>query len=355
MKGVYIHIPYCASRCVYCAFVSGAPHDTMKLYVKALKNEIKSGLKGDEIATIYIGGGTPSVLYRGAISDILNTVREMGSVMPDAEITVECNPDSVTDDFVAEIVDSGVNRVSIGLQTDNDELLKKMNRPHTLSQFLRAWDRLSCIKNKNIDLMFGLPGQTKDDLISSLKLALKIAAPHISLYALKSEEGTPLYNGGFFEDEDLEADMYDLAYKFLAQNGYERYEVSNFCRDGMISKHNFSYWDLTEYYGFGVSAHSFLDGKRIANDDNINKYILGENIRFTDKSDKAEEYIMLGLRTNRGVDLNRLKRYGVDLLNEKGDKINEFISGGFLTLKDKVLKLTDSAYFVMNSIISSLI
>lgn len=355
MRGVYIHIPYCARRCSYCAFVSGAPHATMPLYVASLRREIASRLNGDQIDTVYIGGGTPSVLYRGALTDILGDVRRYGNVTADAEITVECNPDSVTEEFISEIVAAGVNRVSVGLQSDNDELLKRINRPHTLSGFLHAWELLSCIENKSLDLMFGLPGQTKDDVLSSLSLAVRLSPPHVSLYALKVEEGTPLYQSGFVEDEDFEAEMYELAYNFLTENGYERYEVSNFCRGGRISRHNFAYWDLKEYFGFGVSAHSLLDGKRIANDDNINKYILGDYVRFTEDSNPAEEYIMLALRTNRGVDLNRLKGYGEDLLAAKGDKIGEFIRQGFLIRQGDTIKLTAPAYFVMNSIISGLI
>lgn len=359
MKGIYIHIPYCAKRCVYCAFVSGAPHESMPLYVQALKNEMDERLvHGDEISTIYIGGGTPSVLYRGAISDILSFVHDRCRVMPDAEITVECNPDSVTQAFVDEIVGAGVNRVSIGLQTNNDELLKKINRPHNLNGFLKAWELLSPIKNKSLDLMLGLPGQTEDDLYSSLELAaVKLRAPHISLYALKSEEGTLLYNSGFVEDEDFEALLYEKAYKFLLEHGYNRYEVSNFCLDDNYSRHNFAYWDLVDYYGFGVSAHSLLGGKRIANDDNINKYILGDCLKteIDVTADRAEEYIMLGLRTNKGIDLNRLKGYGVDLLKCKQKEIDEFIKNGFLTLENNILRLTEDAYFVMNSIISTLI
>ncbi|MCH5163921.1 MAG: radical SAM family heme chaperone HemW [Clostridiales bacterium] len=358
MKGIYIHIPYCAKRCVYCAFVSGAPHDSMPLYVQALKDEMDERLiRGDDISTIYIGGGTPSVLYRGAINDILSFVRGRCNVRADAEITVECNPDSVTHEFVDEIVGAGVNRVSIGLQTDNDELLKRINRPHNLNGFLKAWELLSPIKNKSLDLMIGLPGQTEEDLYSSIELAVKLGAPHISLYALKSEEGTLLYNSGFVEDEDFEALLYEKAYKYLTDHGYNRYEVSNFCLGDNYSRHNFAYWDLVDYYGFGVSAHSLLDGKRIANDDNINKYILRDSIRteVDVTADRADEYIMLALRTSKGIDLNRLKGYGVDLLECKQKEIAEFIKNGYLTIDDNCLKLTEDAYFVMNSIISSLI
>lgn len=358
MKGIYIHIPYCAKRCTYCSFVSGALHESMPLYVKALIKEMSDRLiKDDEISTVYIGGGTPSVLYRGAITEIMQFIRSRCIVSSDAEITVECNPDSVTEDFVDEIVKAGVNRVSIGLQTDNDELLKKINRPHDKQGFLRAWKLLDCIQNKSVDLMLGLPGQSKDDLVSSLTLVNSLNAPHVSLYALKVEEGTLLYNSGYVVDEDLEADMYELAYKFLVDNGYTRYEVSNFCLDGKYSKHNFSYWDLVDYYGFGVSAHSYLDGKRIANNDNINKYILGSIDReITDvSSDIAEEYIMLALRTNKGIDLDRLKGYGVDLEKTKGDKLARLIKDGYIARDGNRIALTEGAYYIMNNIISELI
>lgn len=358
MKGIYVHIPFCAKRCTYCSFTSGAPHRSMPLYVEALKKEIINRLpKGEEISTIYIGGGTPSVLYGGAITDILSTIRLIASVKSDAEITVECNPDSVTDEFVKEVTAAGVNRVSIGLQTTNDRLLKYINRPHDLNGFLSAWQKLSQIPNKSVDLMIGLPRQTKDDLLDSLKLVFGLKAPHVSLYALKVEPGTVLYDSGFSEDEDYEADLYDIAYAFLKQYGYRRYEVSNFCLDDCYSRHNFSYWDMVDYYGFGVSAHSYLNGIRYANGDNVSKYILGDaQVEQTDVSkDKAEEYIMLALRTDKGIDLARLKDYGIDLLEQKREEVNKFIGDGMLVKDKNTLRLSDGAFYIMNSIISSLI
>lgn len=358
MKGVYVHVPYCAKRCTYCPFTSGAPHQSMPLYVKALKKEIVSRLpKGEDISTIYIGGGTPSILYGGAITDILSTIRSTASVRSDAEITVECNPDSVTDGFVEEIIASGVNRVSIGLQSTNDRLLKYVNRPHDLNGFMAAWNKLSVISNKSVDLMLGLPSQTQDDLLDSLKLVTQLKAQHVSLYALKVEPGTLLYKSGFIEDEDYEADLYDFAYEYLKKSGYARYEVSNFCLPGYHSRHNFSYWDMVDYYGFGVSAHSYLDGKRYANGDNVSKYILGDaQVEQTDVSnDKAEEYIMLALRTSKGVDLSRLKSYGVDLLAQKQTAVQKFIKDGLLIKDGEFLRLTDGAFYIMNSVISSLI
>lgn len=355
MRGIYIHIPFCAKRCFYCSFVSGMPHDRMRLYVAALIREIKERLDGDEISTVYIGGGTPSVLYEGAIYDILSSVRKRCNLAKDAEITVECNPDSVTEEFVTEICAAGVNRVSIGLQTDNDRLLKEINRPHNKEDFLRAWKMLDKIKNKNVDLMLGLPRQTKEDLMSSLSLVVSLNAPHISLYALKVEEGTPLYESGFTVDDDFEADLYDMAYNSLISHGYRRYEVSNFCKDNMYSRHNFSYWDMTEYYGFGIAAHSFLNGKRIANDDNIDKYILGKNERFVEDSNWVEEYIMLSLRTDKGIDLRRLSAHGMDLLAEKGKVISNYIENGFLIKEGDFLRLGDGAFYIMNDIICDLI
>ncbi len=355
MRGIYIHIPFCAKRCVYCSFVSGMPHDRMRPYIAALKREMEERLYGDEISTIYIGGGTPSVLYRGAISDLLSFIRGRCKVAKNAEITVECNPDSVSEDFAEEIFNAGVNRVSIGLQTDNDKLLKALNRPHNKEDFLRAWKLLDNIKNKSLDLMLGLPGQKEEDLMSSLSLAVSLNAPHISLYALKVEEGTPLYESGYIADDDFEADLYDKAYKFLVNHGYRRYEVSNFCKDDMYSRHNFSYWDMTEYYGFGISAHSYLNGKRIANDDNIDKYILGKGERFVEDGDWAEEYIMLSLRTDIGIDLKRLSRHGMDLLSEKRKIISDYIRDGFLIKEGDFLRLSDNAFYIMNDIICNLI
>lgn len=356
MREIYIHIPFCAKRCSYCSFVSGFSHSEMPMYVSALKREMDERLlEGDDISSIYIGGGTPSVLYKGAIADIMSHIISRASVRKDAEITVECNPDSVTPEFVSEIVGAKVNRVSVGLQTTNDELLRKINRPHDLGGFVRAWELLAPIKNKSVDLMLGLPSQTKADVTATLEFVAGLKPQHISLYALKCEEGTPLFESGFVENEDFEAELYDLAYRFLVNAGYERYEVSNFALPGYHSRHNCGYWDLIEYYGFGISAHSLIDGKRMANDDNFNKYILGNNLRFEEDSDPAEEYLMLGLRTKWGVDLSRLRRYGLNLEKTKAEKLAEFIKNGFLLRSGNTIKLGDDAYYIMNSIIGELL
>lgn len=353
MREIYVHIPFCKRRCTYCSFVSGFPHSEMSRYVDALIAEIDRRLVyGDDVSTVYIGGGTPSVLYRGAISRILSRIRALAQVRKDAEITVECNPDSVTPEFVAEIVDAGVNRVSIGLQTANDALLRSLNRPHDKNDFLRAWDLLSPIENKSVDLMLGLPDSTEADLMDSLELVLGLQPRHVSLYALKCEEGTPLYNSGFVEDEDFEALLYDKAYKRLIERGYERYEVSNFSLPGYFSRHNCGYWDLSEYYGFGISAHSLIDGQRFFNDDNFFKYILGNCPVLEEEFDPAEEYLMLGLRTKWGVNLDRLRSYGMELDNSK---LDHFVRMGVLRLDGNTIKLSGDAFYIMNSIISELI
>lgn len=354
MREIYVHIPFCKSRCTYCAFVTGFPHSEMPLYVESLKKEINDRLiSGDDISTVYIGGGTPSVLYRGAITDILDCIRSKAKLREDAEITVECNPDSVTPDFVSEITEAGVNRVSIGLQTTNDKLLKKVNRPHDLKGFIRAWELLGGIENKSVDLMLGLPRQTEEDLMHSLEFVKSISPKHISLYALKCEEGTPLFDT-FVEDEDFEAELYDIAHNYLTESGYERYEVSNFALPNYHCRHNCGYWDLTEYYGFGISAHSLIDGKRFANDDNFYKYIVGTNPRFEEDFDPAEEYLMLGLRTKWGVDLRRLRFYGLDL-ERSNSKLDRLIRQGFLIREGDTIKLSPEAFYVMNIVIGELI
>ncbi len=356
MREIYVHIPFCARRCSYCSFVSGFSHSEMPMYVRALVREIDNRLlRDDDISSVYIGGGTPSVLYRGAISLIMSHINRRAKVRKDAEITIECNPDSVTPEFVSEIISAGINRVSVGLQTTNDALLKQINRPHDLNGFIRAWELLAPIDNKSVDLMLGLPNQSKADLQNSLKFVAEIKPRHVSLYALKSEEGTPLFRSGFVEDGDFEAELYDMAYNFLVSNGFERYEVSNFALPGFHSRHNCGYWDLIEYYGFGISAHSLLNGKRIANDDNFNKYIVGTNVQFTEGSDPKTEYLMLGLRTKWGVNLSRLYSYGLDLVKDRGDKLNEFIKNGYLIRNGDTITLSDGAYYVMDSIISELI
>lgn len=354
MAGVYIHIPYCKQRCSYCAFVSGAPLSSQSLYVQRLKEEMRSRLnKSVTIDTVYVGGGTPSMLKRGLLTDIFHALSDLGATNA-KEITVECNPDSVDEEFVAEILALNVNRVSIGLQTDNDELLKAVNRPHDKTSFLRAWKLLERINNKSVDVMLGLPHQTLDDVVNTADFVTSLKPQHISAYSLAVEQGTPLQKSGFVADDDGEADMYDLLVKKLSECGYKRYEVSNFCLDGFESKHNGSYWDLSDYYGFGVSAHSLVNGVRTANTDSIDEYLCGKTTVSAEKCNYPEEYVMLSLRTSKGISLSKLLSYGCDILMEKKKEVDRLLDRNLIYIEGDKLALTEGAYYLMNDVITDL-
>lgn len=349
-------MPFCVRRCKYCAFVSCTDMSRQKAYVGALAKEIAARSERGAFDTVYVGGGTPSTLYRGGLTEILSAVRAHYALR-DPEITVECNPDSATPGFFAECADNGVNRISIGLQTADDEQLRAVGRPHDYRQFLTAYERARAITdNVSVDVMLGLPGDTAETLDGTLDRVLRLEPAHVSLYALKVEDNTPLAQEGFTVDEDLQADRYARAYERLIGAGFRRYEVSNFCRPGRESRHNCKYWRMNRYLGFGAAAHSFTGAERLANTDNIAAYIVGAPSTVTPVTDAdfREEYIMLALRTAEGIDLRDYrKRFGVDLLAEKSAEIQKLAS--FLLVTPARLRLRPDAFYVMNAVIARLL
>jgi len=352
--------------------------------------------------TVYIGGGTPSVLPPGAITRILNKLRGhfvvTGSDPPTTpEITVEANPESCTHAFLSECVTSGVNRLSLGLQSHDDEILKAIGRPHRYADFLTSVEAAerSGIANISVDLMTGLPGQTSASLAESLRhVTLIPSVKHISLYALTVEEGTPLHRFGYKPDEDLQADMYESSVRFLESAGFFRYEVSNFARPGYESRHNQKYWNGEEYLGFGAGAHSFVETKnekrktkdvggnadsqtapteipstvhrspstffqRIENHADLARYIAGHYVKSRVKispGSRAEEMIMLSLRTTYGLDLEKFKtENGRDLLAEKEPQIAELLKLNLIGIDKNRLFVKSGGFYLLNSIILKLI
>lgn len=356
--GIYVHIPFCKSRCAYCSFVSSTDLSGQKTYVAALLREIerRAGFDAD---TVYIGGGTPSTLYRGAISTILQALRAHNRIADGAEITIEANPDSASDEFFAECRDAGVNRISLGLQTTSDTLLRGIGRIHTFARFTEAFERAKRADMRiNVDLMLGLPDQTERDALDSLETVLRFDPGHISLYALSVEENTPLYTRGYVPDTDAQAAMYDACRQRMLSADYMRYEVSNFARKGQESRHNLKYWTMQPYLGLGAAAHSFDGHTRFSNTENVSAYMVGQSgsaVRETD-DDLREECIMLALRTAKGLDLSAYRaRFGHDLLQEKKTEIERLVSEAFIRISDGYLRLTDAAFYVMNSIIVMLL
>ena len=272
--GIYIHVPFCRSKCQYCDFYSLTTKEDRVLdgYLNAICTHIREAgalAPGYLVDTVYFGGGTPTFFGAEGLTAILTAVRKSFDVAPGAEITFEANPDSVSDRLLRRLRSEGFNRVSLGVQCDDNEILKKIGRPHSYSQAVSAVQRIrkAGFKNLSLDLMYGLPGQSLEDWLRTLKHVLTLNPEHISCYGLKVEEGTPLYEYRDFcnlADDDTQADMYLQAVEVLRQHGYRQYEISNFCRKGNVSRHNLKYWTGGEYLGFGPDASSDFAGRRFS-------------------------------------------------------------------------------------------
>jgi oxygen-independent coproporphyrinogen-3 oxidase len=359
--GVYVHIPYCKSKCGYCAFYSRTDYSSSELYLTALKKEIDSYKTDCPFDTIYIGGGTPSSVRPGYIAEIIGHIKRRFNIAADAEITVEANPDTCSRGFLAEIAAQGVNRLSLGLQTDDGALLRFLGRRHDYARFTACVADASQtgITNISADLMYGLPAQSADAFLRTLAAVCALPLAHISLYPLKVEEGTPFYESGIAVDGDLQADMYGAAVPFLRERGFDRYEVGNFAKTGRESRHNLKYWRLAPYVGLGAAAHSYFNGERYQNPDGISEYLVsGGRVQKTkiSKTESAEEYIMLALRTKEGINLDFLKsEFDCDLMNKKPAEIKSLQSRGMVEYDSGNLRLSDGAFYVMNSIILKLL
>ena len=333
--GIYVHIPFCKQKCYYCDFISYAnKEEKTKEYVKCIQKEIeiesKKYSKDEyEITTIYFGGGTPSYISAIYIENIINVIKLNYNVKDNAEITIEINPGTVNEEKILIYEKIGINRVSIGLQTTNDKLLKQIGRIHTYEEFLNCYKLVSKskINNINVDLMLALPNQTIEDLEESLQKVINLKPNHISLYSLILEEGTKLEkmvseNIVKLPEEDLEREMYWKTKRILEKNGYNHYEISNFAKEGYKSKHNMNCWSQKEYLGFGVAAHSYVNRKRYCNINNIEEYVSNikkgkiENNRtvceIQNKIDEQKEFMMLGLRKIDGIDIQEFKNKFVE-------------------------------------------
>ena len=317
--GIYIHVPYCRSKCTYCDFYSLSTKDDrlMDDYLDAVCAHIKETGKltpGYQVDTVYFGGGTPSFFGADGMATILTAIRRNFDVYQDAEITFECNPDSVSSRLLRRLRSEGFNRVSLGVQSDDDKMLKKLGRPHDYAQVVNAVKKIrrAGYKNLSLDLMYGLPGQTLESWEATLQKVLELAPEHMSCYGLKLEEGTPLYETQEYEnipDDDTQADMYLAAVEILRRNGYRQYEISNFAKRGLESRHNLKYWTGGEYLGFGPNASSDFAGKRFKIIRNVHGYIEGifqggmvlEDVQEIPIRERAGEYLMMRLRTTFGV------------------------------------------------------
>ncbi|OJV64529.1 MAG: hypothetical protein BGO41_13050 [Clostridiales bacterium 38-18] len=345
--GIYIHIPFCASKCAYCDFVSHRVaefeiNNGIEAYFNALSQEIefyKEEIQKYEIGSVYFGGGTPSIVNGSYISRVLKQLRSVTTFTDDVEITLEVNPGTLTEEKLNYYTASGVNRISMGLQTTNDVLLKQIGRIHSTNDFLTSYDAIkrSGIDNISLDLMFGLPNQTIDDVKKSIELIKTLSPKHVSTYSLKLEEGTPLYeryvNGKIdLPDDEIEREMYHTIENELADLGLMQYEISNFSLPGYESKHNLTYWKNKPYLGLGLSSHSKIGHKRFANTAVMSSYIeqwQAFNPQYADEAlldDKEElfETIMLGLRLNEGISFERInKSYNINFKEKYAVALHE--------------------------------
>lgn len=330
--GVYIHIPFCKQKCIYCDFLSFACKENIqKEYIEALKKEIINWkLKNNnvEIKTIYIGGGTPSFIdskYIVEIMQILKTKEQLTNLKPQFSTTIEINPGTVSQQKLLDYKKAGINRISIGLQSTENHLLKLLGRIHNFDDFLSTYSLAKKLKydNINVDLMIGLPTQTIQDIKKSLqKLTSNISIEHISVYSLIVEENTPIKEmieeGALnLPNEELERQMYWYVKNYLELQGYNHYEISNFAKKGFESKHNMDCWNQEEYIGFGLGAHSYINGTRFCNISNLEEYIINcKNSNFDkniivqevqSKVDKMKEYMILGLRKIDGISIQKFE------------------------------------------------
>ena len=368
MQGLYIHIPFCKSRCIYCGFFSTTMLDLRQQYVDALCQEMKMRCQGAEnISTIYLGGGTPSQLTTDQLRQILHRAYIYNKVEKDAEVTIEVNPDDVTERFANDLTQLPVNRISMGVQTFDDKRLRFLHRRHTAEQVTTAVDRLRAagIKNISIDLMYGFPGETIADCEADIAKALSLQVEHISTYCLMIEEDTQLQQmlqqGNITEtEEELERQMYETIINRLEDGGYEQYELSNFARPGFHSRHNSSYWDGTPYIGIGAAAHSYDIESRSWNIADIKQYIQGmansQRIYEEERLDSDTRYndaITVALRTSRGLDLQALSPKHRTYCLENAQR---YLDDGLLErTQDYRLRLTRRGLFVSDMIMSNLI
>lgn len=327
--GLYIHIPFCKRKCFYCDFISFAgKEEKIEQYIDCLIKEINqklSGLKQNEIiTTIYFGGGTPSYIKQEYIEKILRKIKEYINTQK-CEITLEVNPGTVNKEKLQKYFEMGVNRLSIGLQSTNDEILKELGRIHTYNEFLQTYEdaRMIGFKNINIDLILGVPNQDLTILKNDLERILKLRPEHISVYSLIVEENTKLEkmlsnNELELPDEEIERKMYWKTKRVLENNGYIHYEISNFAKKHMESKHNINCWKQKEYFGCGIAAHSYYNSQRFSNIENIDEYINNIKLNEYNKnivineiqtiSEKQKEYMLLGLRKIDGVKISEFKK-----------------------------------------------
>lgn len=371
--GVYIHIPFCASKCGYCDFYSLSNcANRMGKYQDALLSHIQeasSTMAPYYIDTVYFGGGTPSYYGGRRLAEAFNALKQAGRVLKTAEVTVECNPDSVSRRDLRILRKEGVNRISLGVQSASDDLLKIIGRRHNFTQVKKAVKNIRAegFDNLSIDLIYGLPNQTKGDWAETLAKVLELEPEHISCYGLKLEEGTPMYraymDSPVIPSDDDQADMYLYTVETLAHYGYGQYEISNFAKKGFESRHNMKYWSLEDYLGFGPGAHSCIGDTRYSFVRNLEEYIRGvkegDNIldeyEKLDELDRGTEYIMLGMRRGIGISRQEYSEVYRSDFTPLEELLREYEKDGWTKRTGERWSFTPAGFLLSNILIGSLL
>lgn len=357
VKNAYIHIPFCKSKCNYCSFISYSMLEFKEKYLYALEKEIKHFYEQEPLDTLYIGGGTPSVLLVSELEAIIKRF----VFEPNAEITVELNPETLTYDYLSGLKNAGVNRISLGCQTFNDEILVHIGRRHNAKQVIEA---VRCAENAgfeniNLDFIYGLPSQNLSLFSNDLMQAVELGINHISLYGLKIDEGCYFYSHypKNLPDNDMQADMYLMAIEILCGAGFEHYEISNFAKSGFESRHNLNYWNNNTYYGFGMAAHGYKDGCRYSNYEDFERYLKFPRIhdlthRLTEQ-EKLEEEIFLGFRKMSGIDIEKINQnFSIDFEKKYGKTLKKYLETKHIKKTEKGYKLSDNGILVSNTILA---
>ena len=372
--GLYIHIPFCVKKCEYCDFLSwNAEEEERQQYVAALLSEIESYrefAKGYRVSTIFIGGGTPSVLLPKQMEDILQKIYEIFELERRAEITIEVNPGTVDEEKLQCYKENGVNRLSMGLQSVKDEKLRLLGRIHTYQEFVESYElaRKAGFDNISIDLISSVPGQTLQEWKEELETAAAQNPEHISVYQLIIEEGTPFYekyaeHPELLPDEETSREIYLWTGKFLKEAGYEQYEISNYAKPGKESRHNLKYWERGDYLGLGLGAASMVRNIRMSNTKDMRTYLercdkpktMREDVQFLEEPRQMEEFMFLGLRLTSGIRLSDFKKaFGKNIFEIYGPVINTHIHDGTLVLDadSQKLSLTEHGLDISNFIMA---
>lgn len=368
--GLYLHLPFCIKKCLYCDFCSFPRPDAelVSAYVDALCRDIEKNAencRAYSVDTVYFGGGTPTLLPISEFEKIFLSIEKSFSLSDNAEISSECNPATADREYLSDLLSLGVNRLSVGLQSANENELRALGRIHTYSDFVELYRnaRSAGFENVSADLMYGIPEQTPESFEKTLSELVSLDPEHISAYGLKVEEGTPfgkMADSLILPDEDIEYEMYVDCTNYLLQNGYAKYEISNFAKVGFESRHNIKYWKGDDYIGFGVSAHSYFDGVRYSNSRDIKGYISGADItdekRKIPPSEQMTEYTMLGMRMSEGIDVVEFrKRFGVEFDSIYGEKLKKYIDTGYVVADEGRRAFSDKGFFVSNFILSDIL